>query len=458
MKTHIFIAAIVLFVAGSAFTQVADDAVRIRQDESGFGARNLAMGGNGVASVNDYSAIYWNPAGLALLSRNQFSAELSNLNFSNQAKFAGNLSDMSNNYTRLRNLGIAIPLPTSQGSMVLAFGYNFVRDFDQYLYFNGINQISNGLSFELDDGYGNYDWYPFDRNVSQSEEVTDEGGLHQWSLGGAIALSPNFDFGAALNFWSGKDEYRLHFRQIDDQNVYNIFPGDYYSYELNQNLITDYRAFSLKLGGMFKMSRHARLGLALEFPTTFTVTENYSDSDELQFDDGYIDALDGEPSEWQYKVKTPYRLDAGINVQAGYLDLTGSITYQDWSQTRFEKPNNASLDDEYSSLLDENRFLQQDYRQTVNYHLGGELAVPGSNLFVMAGYAVYPYPLKNASPDLDRKYYSGGIGFKVGPETRLDFAYQRGSWKRQSEDSYTPGGTLEDITTNRVLLGLRYSF
>ncbi|OPX35278.1 hypothetical protein B1H10_01655 [candidate division KSB1 bacterium 4484_188] len=105
------------------------------------------------------------------------------------------------------------------------------------------------------------------------------------------------------------------------------------------------------------------------------------------------------------------------------------------------KPEHASLDEDYGSLLEENRFIRQDYRETLNYHLGGELALPGSNMYLRGGYAVYPSPLKDADSDMDKKYYSGG-----------------GNWSRQSEDSYTPGGTLEEITENRVFLGIKYNF
>ncbi|MEJ2633933.1 MAG: outer membrane protein transport protein [Calditrichia bacterium] len=458
MKTSLFIITILTCLIAAAWSQTTGDAVRIRQDELGLGARNLAMGGTGVVLTNDYSAIYWNPAGLSGLSQSQFMGEISHLRFSNQALFAGNQSDMGESYNHLRTLGLAIPLPTTRGSLVLAFGYNFVKDFDQYLYFTGINNLSNGLGFELDDGSGVSRFYNFDTNVSQTEEVADNGGLHQWSFGGAMALSPNFDLGVSMNFWQGKDEYSLNFRQLDDANVYNVFPADFDSYAVNQNLITNYSAFSLKLGGMFKMNQFTRLGLAMEFPTTFKVKENFSTSDELVFDDGYTDAIQDEPGIWEYKVRTPYRFDAGLGIQTERVSLAASATYQDWSQTRFEKPDEASLGEDYGSLLEENFLFAQNYRETINYHLGGELSLPGSNMFLRAGYAFFPTPLKDAPPELDKKYYSGGLGFRVGGNTYLDVTYLRGSWKRQSEDSYTPGGTLEDITENRFLAGIRYAF
>lgn len=455
----ITLSVIVLFLMMSlAHAQVAADAIRIRQNEFGFGARILAMGGNGVALANDYTATFWNPGGLASLKNSEFHAEYSHLNLLNDALFNENLNNNNESFSRLRSLGLAVPLPTSRGSFVLSFGYNFVRDFDDYLSFNGINQTSNGLEFQLEDENGNADWYSFDSDVNQTEEVVTEGGMSQVSVGAAVAMSPNFDLGASLNFWKGNEDYRLSFYQLDDANVYNVFPADFDSYQVDQFLKTEYKAVSLKIGGIFKLNRDMRIGISAELPTTFTVNEQFSTSDELVFDDGYSDAVDSDPGEWEYKVRTPVRLDAGIGFKADRLSLTASATYQDWSQTRFEKPDQILFDQDYSDLLSENSFLRKDYRETLSYQLGGELALPGDALFLRGGYSVYPSPLKNADPEKDRKFYSGGVGFKVGRNVMLDATFIRGNWSRKSEDSYTPGGTFEDITENRVFVGLRYSF
>ncbi|GAB4370470.1 MAG: hypothetical protein Kow0042_12750 [Calditrichia bacterium] len=456
LKRMVFLIVIMQF--GILFAQTTFDAIRIRSGTLGFGARTLAMGGNGVASAEDYSALYWNPAGLAALRQNQFSGELSHLQFNNKASFQGDYTDMSDNFTRLRSLGLAIPLPTTRGSLVLALGYNFVQDFDEYLFFNGFNRNSNGLQFELENPNGVYQWYDFDKDVDQSEELSIGGGIHQWSVGGAIALSPNLDAGIALNFWRGKEDYYLQFKQEDSENLYADYPADFFSYTLNQNLITRYNAFSLKLGGIFKLNEAMQMGMAIEFPTTFTVKEEYSSSDELVFDDGFVDAVDYEPGEWEYEVKTPYRFDAGIGIQSEYIKLTAGGTYQDWTQTKFQAPEYAALDEDYSQLLEENRFFRSDFRATIDYHLGGELRSPENNIFLRAGYAVHPSPYKDATSEMAKTYYTGGIGFKVGTNAYLDITYVRGNWKRESEDIYTPGGTLEKITENRVFLGIRYNF
>ncbi len=457
MKPTLSTTFIILLMWGMGFSQNSGDAIRIQQNELGFGARDLAMGGNGVASSGDYSSIYWNPAALASLKYTQISGELSHLRLANSATFANNLNDMENSSTRFRNFGIAIPLPTTRGSLVLALGYNHVKDFDDYLYFSGFNRNSNGLEFELKDENGTAAWYPFDRSVRQTEEVHAEGGLHQWSFGGAIALSPNFDVGASLNFWRGRENYNLQFYQEDVDNIYTEYPGDFDYYRLNHNLITDYQAFSAKLGSIIRLNRFAQVGLAVEFPTTFTLTEEYSSNDELAFDDGYIDAFDYDPGTWQYQVQTPYRFDAGVSLHQENLSLTAGVTYRDWKQTRFKIPEFSGLDADYNDLLAENLSLQKDYRETMNYHVGGEIVFPRGNLSLRGGYAVHPSPLKNATSDMDRKIYSGGIGFRIGYRSFLDVTYLRSSWTRETEDIYTPGGTSEDITENRLLVGIRFS-
>jgi long-subunit fatty acid transport protein len=452
LKIILFITVIAIY---PLFSQTANDAIRIRQNEIGFGARTLAMGGNGVALANDYSALYWNPAGLAYLRFSEISGEFSHLRFNNAADFANNSSEFSNNFTRFRNFGIAIPMATERGSLVIAMGYNYVKDFDDYLSFSGFNQQSNGLEFYLRDDQGNYGWYPFDRDVTQSEEVTVEGGLHQWAFGGALALSPNFDFGVSMQFWRGQEDYNLYFLQEDSENIYTSFPADFFSYSVNDNIISRYKAFSVKMGGMFKLNPATRLGLAVEFPTTFSITEDYTSSDELIFDDGYVDPYEYEPATWEYKVKTPYRFDAGLGIQLANLRVNGSATFQDWQQVRFVVPENRSFDSDYQELISENSIIQKNYRSTLNYHVGGEFYVPYSNIYLRGGYAVYPSPLKDATSDLDKIVYSGGVGIRIGKSTFLDATYLQSSWKRESEDIFTPGGTLEDITEGRVFLGIR---
>ncbi|MBT3947359.1 MAG: hypothetical protein HOF39_04285, partial [Candidatus Marinimicrobia bacterium] len=46
-------------------SQSASEAIRLLENEMGFGARSLGMGGANIALGDDPSDMYWNPAGLA---------------------------------------------------------------------------------------------------------------------------------------------------------------------------------------------------------------------------------------------------------------------------------------------------------------------------------------------------------------------------------------------------------
>ncbi|NIV16416.1 MAG: hypothetical protein GWN62_35735 [Aliifodinibius sp.] len=456
MKTIKYIALFFLLTFfTTAYTQSARDAVRILENEIGLGTRALGMGGAYVGLADDYSAIYWNPAGLAAVKHSQFVGEVSHLNFNNTATFSNEVTDQSQNYTRLRSLGMAFPLPTLRGSLVFALGYNRVKDFDQNLQFSGFNPRSNGLVFNIND-----EPFEFDENVYQFERVVDEGGLNQWSLGAGIALSPNFTAGATATIWDGDDDYEFTFFQEDRNNIYDGTPGtmNYHSYQLNRAIQADYEAFGLKLGGMFELANGLKLGTAIQFPVTFTVHETFAENDLLVFDDGFEDPFEYPTNEFEYKVKTPFQFDGGASFNSRLLTLSGDVRYRDWSQTKFDVPDEFLADQDYVELLEENKVIRTNYRATLQYNLGGEIFLPGLRSKLRGGYAVFPTPFEDASDEMDKKYFTGGISFLIDRYVSLDFAYLRGSWKQESEDDLTPGGTFEDITTNKVLVGLVYKF
>lgn len=477
MKSLRFSTLIILGLFNWAFSQDAFDAVRIVQDEMGFGARALGMGGAYTSVANDYTAIYWNPAGLADVRQSEFYGGLSHLNFKNDATFADEVTNDSENYTHLRSLGLALPFPTQRGSFVLGLGYNRVKDFDQNLFFSGYNHISNGLNV---DGYvinpkDTLNWdtiYYFDKDVKQTEQIIDEGGLGQWSFSAAISLSPNFDAGLAANIYSGNSDYSFTFLQEDEKDVFpdSLFPANFKSFKIDQSIKSDYSAFNLKVGGTFKLKSGIRIGAAIGLPTTFNVKEKYSSHGSLSFDDGFniedpvIYTYDEEKNihnevifedgQVEYKVKTPMHFDGGISYSNRNITLAASMRYRDWSQTKMELKGDV-IDDPF---FEENQFIRQNFRATLQYNLGGELYLDGLGMKLRGGYSVYPSPLENAISDMDKKFISAGVGFKVDRNVDLDLAYRRGTWKQQTKDIYTPGGTLEDITVNKFFIGLSYNF
>jgi long-subunit fatty acid transport protein len=436
--------------------QSPEEAVNLLENEDGVGARALGMGNAFNAVADDYTATYWNPAGLTQLDYHEISADLSSLRFENEALFHNTTTLDNRNWSKFHSLGLAYKFPTTRGSCVLSFGYNRFKNYNDFLSFSGYNRSSNGLEFELEDEYGQYQYYPFDRNVQQNEKVSQDGSLSAWTLAGGIQLSPNFSLGLAFNIYSGKNEYMLDFNQEDVDNLYTQFPANYSYYELHQQILANIYGWGAKLGSLIKVTPRVNLGFTIEFPTTLHVEETYSSNDLLEFDDGYISEMDLGSGQWEYLVTYPYKFSAGAAVNLNLFKLAASMDYRDWTQVRFDIPDGYAMDDNYSQLLEKNQLFPEQFRQVISYAVGGEARIPGSPLILRGGYRFVPSPLRDSNTDLDRNYYSAGIGYDIDGYTSLDVGLTWGKINRQSIDSYTPGGTDESISTTRVLAGVTF--
>lgn len=445
-----------LFLVAQLFAQSPGEAVAFLDHENGSGVRAQSMGNAFTGVADDWSALYWNPAGLSLLKSSEISGTLYHTKFRNSATFVGEVATGEDAFTHFESLGLAYKFPTTRGSFVLAIGrYNF-KDFDDYLSFSGFNGSSNGLAFDL--GEEEEEYFDFDRDVLQTEEILQNGNLGAWSFGGGLALSPKFSIGLSLHAYTGSSQYAFTFAQGDVSQIYGAYPADYDYYQLDQSINSEFSGWGATVGVMFLLSDQLRTGISIDFPSHLGVHEIYSTSDLLVFDDGYESAMDYGTGEWEYHVRYPAKLSAGIAIDSDKLLLTGSATYRDWTETQFEKPDKYALSEDYESLLAENQAFVTDFRAVLSCHVGGEFRFAGPNIRLRGGYQVVPSPLANADESLDRKTISAGIGYDLDSSTSLNISVSRGFWKRFSEDSWTPGGTEETIETDRVLAGILYRF
>jgi hypothetical protein len=76
-----------LFIFISINAQTASEAIHLMEDEIGFGARSLALGGAYTALGNDASGMYWNPAGLAGISNGAIYFENNSLFYNNETTY-----------------------------------------------------------------------------------------------------------------------------------------------------------------------------------------------------------------------------------------------------------------------------------------------------------------------------------------------------------------------------------
>ena len=449
-------AALLIFI-GMLSGQSAYDAVHIMENEEGFGVRSLAMGGAYVGIADDYSGIYWNPAGLGAIKTPIFHMSMSHHQFNNRALYNGNTTINDHTFSKINSFGLALPFNTSQGSFVMAMGYNNILDYDDMLLFEGYSSAYNDIGFYLEDEDSTEAYYPFDVDANRLERVSNEGGLHQWSIAGAVMLSPTFTVGVTASYVYGKEDYHYLFSQTDDDNIYNDYPGDFDQYNVNQILQSNYNALNLKIGGMLKIRDMLKIGVVIASPTRISVDEFYSMNDELYFDDGYLDSM-SVSGQWDYHVRTPFYLDFGFAYNNSILVLAASGRYRDWSQTRFDLNDEYLGDQDYQDLLYENDLIGLNYRATMEYRFGAEVNIEHLNTKIRGGYTYIPSPMAEGNNALDKEVISGGVNFKIDRNIDLDITLQQKTWLRESWDNYSPETVSENITSNKILVGLNYRF
>lgn len=482
MKRTLIIFVLLQLVLG-VLAQSNDDAVRITDQMMGFGARALGMGGAFQAVADDYSAIYWNPAGLAQSKKMEFWLGISHFRFANDIIFQGSALQATNSTTKFNSIGFVYPVPTYQGNLVFGFGYQKIKDFEysnKYLGYSDQGTIprSNRLSFRGVDPNNPDDIYDFFGEPVQKEGyVTDDGSLNEWSAAGAIDVSPNISVGLGLNYWSGSSDYYDEFIQSDKLNNFSVFPADFAEYEEVRILSSKYSSFTMRLGSLFRLGRLMRLGLGIEIPQKINVKEDYLLDSNLLFDDGYEETFDESDEEnsgaYEYNVTIPFRFSGGASLKLRNILLSGSMEYTDWTQLKFEgselillppwiRASNSKVLKSYfqtinfydSKLTSLNRYFDTEYRETLKMRVGGEYSMPIVASSLRAGFIYEPNPAKGLSKEHDRKYFTLGYGVLIDRTFQLDFAYMLGSWKQKTYGELSPEGTAEDITSHKIILNI----
>ncbi|HID94625.1 MAG TPA: hypothetical protein EYP53_01015 [Candidatus Latescibacteria bacterium] len=136
---------LLFFPAGSVFSQDILDyrEITVGPEEvtvdnfHGVGVRAMGIGGAYVGVADDFSATYWNPAGLAQIREAWLYGALCHLSRRVNSTFFGESRPGEIGKSRLGSFGVVLPVPTYRGSLVFAIGYNRLKSFDAAHYMNG---------------------------------------------------------------------------------------------------------------------------------------------------------------------------------------------------------------------------------------------------------------------------------------------------------------------------------
>ena len=143
MRKTVLYSILIVFSCISAKAQFVEDAVRMANSNEPISSRAAGLGISYSGIADDYSALYYNPAGLSLLPKNEFSIGLELLRTSATSDFMGNSSSIGSSFVSLSHLGMAFPFKTKIGIAAIAIGYNFEHSYDNTFQFEGFNPNSS---------------------------------------------------------------------------------------------------------------------------------------------------------------------------------------------------------------------------------------------------------------------------------------------------------------------------
>ena len=377
----------------------------------GIGAKQMAMGGTGIAHGWDGAALFYNPASITRIYRVEFQLGLTHQQFKSTTsqspdRYTGFTSiqnglkdDVSN--TRLAGLNLTIPVPTYRGSLAVGFGINRLVSFDRTWRLKAVDRNLSG------------------EEVTTSQDENESGGLYLYTAGAGIDLSPKMSIGLAINIYSGDRKLNYQYNYSDSST--------HYSDGIIGRITEDYIGAGLKAGMLIRPNRNLSLGMVFESPVDMQVeqtssVESYVDSTGFHS----IDTYDGRV---EYDLVRPLILGIGAAYRIGTLTITTDAEYVDWGEMEYG---------DNSDMERKNDSLPKFYRQVVNLRFGTEYQFPKFGIALRAG--LFSTPLANdkaadgeGNPvdiiDSDKFGFSLGVGWLLDRTFMAEAAYVNGSFE-----------------------------
>ncbi|WP_028296588.1 OmpP1/FadL family transporter [Olivibacter sitiensis] len=512
--TSIAITAGVLGLATlNAHAQTADELFNYSQSELGATARFKGLGGAQTALGGDISNISGNPAGLGFFNSSDFSVSLDYFGTKNRADYFGTRTNTNDTRVGLNQAGIVFNMPTykARGSNLdqgwlnfnVGVGYAKTNSFAGKMGIYGNNTEDSFVDLMNEDLGELYDWgydgklfatylpsgasqrLSFPGNALGNEGYTDvitRGHQSETSLSFGANHSNTFYIGGSLNFSAIRSEKRYRYEEygrmlnrqeleaiqadgypnidfLDQANypdLYQLIDSDY-ELAYGENLRQTGNGFNAKLGFIYRPVDAVRIGFTATTPTWYSMSETYENSFSNYFvDPGSGQDIDGYEVDWypnvyDYNIRTPYRLNAGLATVFSRGLISADIEYVDYKSTHFSA-NDTGLE------RDINDAIQNTYKGALNYRIGGELVVvPQFLLRAGFNYRGNAYE-DSANFSSASKTISGGLGYRYD-NFYVDATYQNVSADPYNMEAYA-GSPLADIKTNRnnVFLTVGFKF
>ncbi len=467
------------------------DALRYSRTSIGGTSRSMAMGGAFGALGADFSTLSYNPAGIGLYKKSEFTFTPSLYFGKTVSNYNGVSANDSKTNFNVSNVGMIFSTPSNnrEKSVVKNFqfgiGLNRINNFNNRMLMQGNNnknsivdtwvENANGVNYLdiEDDPYGDY---AFDLNLAWYDYLIDTLTGTDDQYWGAVTPGKNKFQRKEINSWGSMNEFLFAFGANLNDRLYvgaafafpyiRYFEESLYSEEDNQNLMNDFRnmklyqdletrggGFNIKFGMILRATDWVRIGGAIHSPTWFNNMRDYWYSTlTAEYDNNDYFIKNSPEGNYDYDLKTPWRAMGSVAfIIAKVALLSADYEYIDYS--------NAELSGYDYSFINENTAIYNKYQSSQNIRVGAEYKI--GQLALRGGYAMYGSPFATGINDGKKNYYTGGIGYR-DKDFFVDLAYV---YSESNEDYYLYSSENIQVNpvnnkyiSNNVLLtvGLRY--
>jgi|GEM_PF-1830224 len=404
MKTrHLYYIILVLCMPVLVLAQTADDVVRPFIGLPVPGSRAEGLGQAYTALSNDFTGAYYNPAGLATVTRAELYAGGTYLSLNNS--FTTNYGQpmtgsIARTYFHLNAVGYLYPV--AQTKFTLGVGYFTASMLDR--------------AYNI-------------RAYMYRESTNEESALGAYTITGGYQLNTELSVGMSLNFYSGNNTY--------DSNIADTLYSDFTSYQISSN----YSGIGLTLGFLWSPASYSRTGISITTPIALNVDDNYTEKN-------YSETSN-------YRIQSPLSFSVGQAVNIGPVLLAGNITWRDWSLSKFTDTNRTPLVNADTVRIEPliNSEIRSHFASgldALEYGAGGEYLLPFIDVKLRGGVRYVP-GYRNDSPITDRWITAVGASAVLAQQFKIEFSYSQASWKERF-------GSQESAKLNNAWATVTFSY
>lgn len=476
-----FMAAGILLGFTESKSQYIEDALRYTNSNGIITPRAAGLNVAFYGISDDFAGIMYNPAGLVLIPKDEFSLGFGFLRNSSQSDFHSQLTDFKSNSEFLSNVGFVTPVKFDKTPGALAIGYFNESNYSNSVDYTAFNPRSSFIQSETNFGPGdpqsnyayqlfladtvgnggNYSFVtPYKDSLTQKAFVKETGGMHDVAASLAFDANENISLGFTVMGKFGSYGYTRDFTESDDMGKYagtNIEGYVFKSVTGSENLDAKISGITGSIGIMARLEDILRFGATIKFPTWYQVDETFSYKYSAQYvtQPDPVLPLDGTGKN-SYNLSTPFTYAAGVSAHTAGLTFAAGVEYKDVTQMEFS--------DAVSEVASLNSDIVRELVGQTTWGFGAEYELPIFPGVVRAGFQKTTSPYQQDIPNASKSVFSIGGGVFIGKNVRIDgvFRYSDYSELRQL---YASDASLSDYARyvlNRsplqIAFGLTYRY